>query len=82
MRTGWKKNKVYFETPWSAPFPIFQALAERFPDAVIECVYAGEDIGNCGCLILKDGCIASEFYPERDTDEAKQIYKEVWEVDE
>lgn len=82
VRTGWKKNKVYFETPWSAPFPIFQALAERFPDAVIECVYAGEDIGNCGCLILKNGCIASEFYPERGTDEAKRIYQEVWEVDE
>jgi hypothetical protein len=39
-------TELKFETAWSHPVPIMEALAERFPNAIIEVKYADEDIGS------------------------------------
>jgi hypothetical protein len=39
-------NCVSFETAWSHPVPIIEALIERFPDVKIHVKFADEDIGN------------------------------------
>jgi len=42
---------LYFETAWSAPEPVMDALAARFPDVPFMLEYADEDIGaNAGVL--------------------------------
>ena len=35
-----EKIEVSFWTPWSVPFPIFEALAERYPALTIEAEYS------------------------------------------
>lgn len=47
---------VKFETAWSHPFPIVQALSRSFPDQVIEAKYADEDTSsNLGWYWVKNG---------------------------
>jgi len=49
-------NVIKFETAWSTPLPIFNALAERFPNIEFTVEYADEDIGsNQGVLIYRHG---------------------------
>jgi len=47
---------TYFETAWSAPFPVFDRLAEKYPHVEFKMEYADEDRGsNSGILTYKDG---------------------------
>lgn len=47
---------VKFETAWSHPFPIIQALSKAHPDKVIEVKYADEDTSsNLGWYWVKNG---------------------------
>lgn len=39
------ESSVRFDTAWSAPLPIFEALAERFPDYSFDIKYADENYG-------------------------------------
>ncbi len=57
-----------FDTAWSCPAPVFEALSKKFPDDVIEVTFADEDIGsNCGSFTLKAGeHIASNVAPSYD----------------
>jgi hypothetical protein len=54
-----------FDTAWSCPKPVLEALSKRFPEDTIEVQYADEDIGsNCGSYSLKDGLVvASDIAP-------------------
>lgn len=54
-----------FDTAWSCPVPIFEALSRRFPEDVITVTYADEDIGsNCGTFSMRNGAqISSEIAP-------------------
>lgn len=53
-------NVVYFETAWSMPYEIFEALSLKFPDLKITVKYADEDIGsNCGQVEFQDGQVIS-----------------------
>ncbi|MDI9680446.1 hypothetical protein [Burkholderia cenocepacia] len=45
-----------FDTAWSCPVPIFEALSRKFPEDVITVTYADEDIGsNCGTFSMRNG---------------------------
>jgi hypothetical protein len=77
-----EKIVATFDTAWSTPTEIFEALAVRFPDVVIEADFASEDRGyNCGYILCENGeCIIS--YLEDGTEEALAHATEVlgdWE---
>lgn len=40
---------VFFDTAWNAPFPIYRAIKEQYPNLSIVAFWADEDLGNnCG----------------------------------
>ena len=45
-----KENaSIVFETAWSAPIPVYEAIHKRYPNMCIDVEYADEDLGsNCG----------------------------------
>ena len=48
--------EVTFQTAWSYPRPIFEALSKKFPEMTFEIEYADEDAGrNCGKTAWKNG---------------------------
>ncbi|MBR8471961.1 MULTISPECIES: hypothetical protein [Burkholderia] len=64
-----------FDTAWSCPVPIFEALSRKFPEDVITVTYADEDIGsNCGTFRMRNGEeISSEIAPSwRDMTDAER----------
>lgn len=49
-------GKIRFDTAWSCPHPIYQALQKKFPNLNLKAKWADEDVGyNCGFLEIKDG---------------------------
>lgn len=49
-------GEVWFETAWSHPWPVLEALSRQFPDSVFAVSYADEDIGsNAGAYDMKGG---------------------------
>lgn len=45
-----------FQTAWSTPVPIFEALSKKYPEATFYIEYADEDMGhNCGYFEIKNG---------------------------
>ena len=56
---------LVFQTAWSAPFPIIEALAEKYPDLDFTHRWADEDIGNnCGRKTYENGECTDTYYPE------------------
>ena len=54
-----------FLTAWSAPHPVMEKLAERFPDVEIKHEWADEYIGeNCGRYRYQNGVRVEEWLPE------------------
>lgn len=50
-------NELFYEfnTAWSAPYGVFEEIAEDYPDISFEVLYADEDIGsNCGRITFND----------------------------
>lgn len=60
---------AHFDTAWSCPVPVFEALSKKFPDDSIEITFADEDIGsNCGTFTLKGGVeVAADIAPSYET---------------
>jgi hypothetical protein len=57
-------NSIEFDTAWSTPQPIIEALSKKFPDIVISVDYADEDIGsNCGQYSYENGELTEEWQP-------------------
>ena len=49
-------DRCTFETAWTHPGPIIEALSRQHPQLAFEVRYADEDLGwNAGCYTLKDG---------------------------
>lgn len=47
---------LVFQTAWSAPFPVIEALAQKYPDLEFTHRWADEDIGNnCGQMWYSEG---------------------------
>ena len=56
---------VSFETAWSAPFEVLDALSKMHPELKILLEYADEDLGsNCGVVLYKNGEAIDGFLPE------------------
>lgn len=70
-------NVIEFDTAWSAPFPIYEAMSKMFPNVEFEIMYADEDVGyNVGIIHIKNGEI-SYNQPEGGSKEALEIFNEV-----
>lgn len=55
-----QKDRLIFQTAWSAPIKVIIALSKQFPNEEITLTYADEDIGNnCGRIIFNGGELMS-----------------------
>jgi hypothetical protein len=67
-------DTIHFQTAWSVPEPVVEALAKMFPDVEMQWDYADEDSGsNTGRVLLKDG-VTFWHNPENQSNEAYEIY--------
>lgn len=66
-----------FQTAWSTPFEVMQALAKQFPTVEIDIEFADEDLGsNCGIYGFKNG---EQAYEEMKND--LQFSCDIWGYD-
>lgn len=73
--------RLCFQTAWSAPHPVIQTFAERFPELRVEHVWADEDIGfNCGRVCYEHGVCTEEYMPETEM-ESIEFACDVWKID-
>ncbi|MBD5381917.1 hypothetical protein [Clavibacter sp.] len=67
------ENVVEFQTAWSAPHPVIEALAERFPDVKFIHKWADEATAyNCGERGYEDGKLF-EYLPDEGSREAYDL---------
>lgn len=65
---------LVFQTAWSAPFPIIEALAEKYPDLDFTHRWADEDIGNnCGQMWYSEG-----YGSELDVEDSRALAMDIW----
>lgn len=69
---------IFFNTAWSAPIPIYKALAKQFPTHKIVIKYYDEGGFFAGYCNIKDGDEFGEDY-ECDSDVGKEIINEIKE---
>lgn len=71
-------DTIRFYTAWSAPHPILEKLAERYPEMTITHRWADEDIGrNCGERIYRSGVQVEEHCPAEYSREAFELAADV-----
>lgn len=74
-------DRFSFDTAWSAAIPITLKLSEMYPSIVFTHEFADEDIGmNCGRVVMEDGDIIEEYYPEGP--EAVSFANQLWGIEE
>jgi hypothetical protein len=67
-------GSIKFETAWSTPYPVMEALSRKYPEAVICVRYADEDFGhNVGEYTLMEGDVIEQNTPEGGSDEAYEL---------
>lgn len=67
-------DTIYFETAWSAPLPVLEKLAEKFPDVIIDFKWADEDTGtNTGHIVVKGGEVLVDERPKNRSKEAYEM---------
>lgn len=72
---------VTFETAWSMPGPVLEALAEKFPAALLTMEWADEDFGsNCGRVQRGPGAEA-DFIPAGGSPEANRFAQSILQRD-
>ena len=71
-------NGIYFQTAWSNPYPVMEALSRKYPDVVFHVRFADEDFGhNVGEYSLKNGDTISENIPEGGSEEAYEMAADI-----
>jgi hypothetical protein len=71
-------NEISFETAWSTPYPVIEALSRKYPEAVISMRYADEDFGhNVGEYTFQAGDIVEETTPEGGSEEAYELAADI-----
>lgn len=71
-------NEISFETAWSTPYPVIEALSRKYPEAVISMRYADEDFGhNCGEYTFQAGDLVEETTPEGGSEEAYELAADI-----
>ena len=71
-------STIFFNTAWSAPIPIYKALAKQFPTHKIVIKYYDEGGFFAGYCNIKDGDELGEDY-ECESDKGKEIINEIKE---
>jgi hypothetical protein len=75
------RDKLCFETAWSAPHPIIKKLSEMYPEIKFEIEWADEDLGNnCGRSVYLAGEEIEEYYPQGRKEEM-DFALSVWDYD-
>lgn len=65
---------VQFDTAWSHPLPVVEALSRKFPDESIDVMYADEDLGqNLGMYTIQNGEITYEAPVREGSPEALEL---------
>ena len=65
------ETHVQFDTAWSHPVPVLEALSQKFPDTELHVKYADEDTGyNLGEYWMTNGTITQEVDLVNGSDEA------------
>lgn len=49
------EDYIYFDTPWSSPYPILEAISKMFPGETLECMCVYETNFEKSEFIVKDG---------------------------
>jgi hypothetical protein len=71
-------GSIKFETAWSTPYPVMEALSRKYPEAVICVRYADEDFGhNVGEYTLMEGDVIEQNTPEGGSDEAFELAADI-----
>lgn len=61
-----RNNKIFFDTAWSHPRPIYIELSKKNPCTLFKIEYASEDLGyNCGKIFIENGKIFNEKLASR-----------------
>lgn len=77
--SNWGETAVEFDTAWSAPVPVFEALAKKHPKMRFKVVAADEDASyNCMSGVAVDGQFLYR-YPNGGGPEAWELYFETHE---
>ena len=67
-----------FDTAWSHPYPVLEALSVKFPHHQMEVAYADEDLGyNLGKYAIKNGERTDLLGIEEGTDEANDFAAQI-----
>ena len=75
-------NSISFQTAWTAPHPVLQALSNKFPNITLIHQWADEDIGaNVGKIEYKSGESINEYYPETQSKEAYEMAADIMGVE-
>jgi hypothetical protein len=73
-------SKITFLTAWATPFPALIKLTEIFPNLIIKCKFADEDMGsNCGRYILYNLELIDEVSFEKYSSESLKYAESVME---
>ena len=71
------EDTISFCTAWNAPDEVISKLAEMYPDAEIEHLWADEDIGhNAGDMLYSDGEVRGG--PEDNIQNRYELYVQCW----
>lgn len=72
------EDTVYFQTAWSSPLELMQALSKMFPLVKLAFAYADEDSGsNAGKILFENGDATEINQPEGQSKDAYDIYFEL-----
>jgi hypothetical protein len=67
-------STIWFDTAWSVPQPVIEALTAMFPEVTFCITWADEDTGNnCGSVTLRNGEMLSHQIPVPNSREAYEI---------
>ena len=67
-------TELRFESAWSHPYPVIEALSKKFPNVAIKVAYADEDLGyNLGKYSIKNGEHTDLLGTEDGSDEALEF---------
>ncbi|MCW7550023.1 hypothetical protein OO184_19330 [Photorhabdus sp. APURE] len=73
------QTKVTFETAWSHPFSVIQALSKKFPNEQITVKFADEATGsNCGYYTMQNGELLVESIAHSWSDQTDDEKKKKW----
>ena len=72
------KEGLRFYTAWSCPAPIFEAIAQKYPDAEFRVLFADEDIGsNLGVIHIKNGKCTVDLYDDKPREKKCNLLNEI-----